>query len=109
LAVTFVVFCLSDTSQTILVMEILYDHDALPLGAILGALSCPRSILSVGVVRGLQMMMKASDSMSFINLGVESKVAHCQNPRLVDIRVPTERAKNDIQPRDFIYNVPDGL
>ena len=96
-------FCLSDTSQTILVMEILYDHDALPLGAILGALSCPRSILSVGVGRGLQMMMKASDSMSFINLGVESKVAHCQNPRLVDIRAPTDRVKNDIHSRCFVY------
>jgi hypothetical protein len=82
-------------------MEILYHHDELPLGAILGALSCPRNIPSVGVGLNLQTMMKANDSTSSINLGAESKVAHCQNPRLVDIRAPIDKAKNDIGPRDF--------
>ncbi len=74
-------------------------HDALPLGAILGGLSCPRSIPCVGVVPNLLMTRKAGGCMTFINLGVGSKGARYRNRSLDGFRVLTDEAKSDIQPR----------
>ncbi len=51
-------------------------------------------------------MTKASGFTNFTRLGVESKVAHGQNPRLGDIRAPIDRAKSDIGPRDFKRSKP---
>ena len=80
-------------------MEILYDHDALPLGAILGELSCPRSIPCVGAVPNSPITRKAGDCTTFINPGAGSKGARYRNRSLDGFRVLTGEAKSDIQPR----------
>jgi hypothetical protein len=92
-------------------MEILYDHDALPVGAILGELRCPRNIRSVDVVRNSRMMMRAGDSMSFISPGVGSKGARYRNRSPDGFRAPTDEVKNDIQPRHLrrLKRFPKGV